>query len=391
MTDLSPPTPPASPLLDHCPPGLPAASYRDPATHAAEIAAIWAREWVYVGRTNDLRPGALRRVTVAGENVVLARDRGGRIAAFHNACRHRGAELCPGDERELRGRLIVCPYHQWAYDLDGRLTRRPRVSATPDFRAGEHGLFPVALREWNGCLFACLADAPPDLDAAPDLGPAALDAWPMAGLVTGHTLAHTLECNWKVFWENYSECLHCPGVHPALVAMVPVYGRGIMAANEAADWTPGAPAGANLRPGAESWTVSGRACGPAFPGLGAAERAEGFRFVTLWPSLYLCAHVDYVRAVSMRPLGPEHTELRVEWLFPPETLAAPGFDLADVVEFAATVLREDGAACEANQRGLRSRRFERGALAPQEYEIHRFHEWVRARCPASDPSAGAPR
>jgi Rieske 2Fe-2S family protein len=89
--------------------------------------------------------------------------------------------------------------------------------------------------------------------------------------------------------------------------------------------------------------------------------------------------VDYVRAVSMIPLSPEITQLRAEWLFLPETLAQPDFDLANVTGFATTVLQEDGAACEMNQRGLKSYRFEQGRLMPQEFEIHAFHQWVMAR------------
>jgi Rieske 2Fe-2S family protein len=93
--------------------------------------------------------------------------------------------------------------------------------------------------------------------------------------------------------------------------------------------------------------------------------------------MFIVAHVDYVRAVSLKPLGPETTELKAEWLFPRETLNAPDFDLGNVVDFASMVIRQDGEACEMNQRGIRSSKFERGILAPQEYAIFQVHEWVR--------------
>lgn len=177
----------------------------------------------------DLPPMTMRRIAVGGHNLILINDRGGPVRAFHNTCRHRGAELCPVDERALQSRLIVCPYHQWSYGLSGDL----------------------------------------------------------------------------------------------------------------------------------------------------AEREAGQTFVTLLPTMFVVAHVDYVRIVSLHPVGPERTALKAEWLFPAATLAAPGFDLGNVVNFAGLVMMQDGAACEMNQRGLHSERFERGTLMPQEFDVLRFQEWVR--------------
>ena len=369
-----------SPLLDHCPASLPASWYHDRDHHAAELKAIWARNWNYAGRINDHAPFTIRRVAIAGQNLILVRDGAGDFACFHNTCRHRGAELCAAETTKLKARLITCPYHEWAYDLKGRLVRVPYASPTADFRKEEHGLLPVHVRTWNGFIYICLAEHSPPFDSVPDLGTGALDNWPMADLVTGHTEVKQIACNWKVFWENYNECLHCPGIHPSLCDMVPVYGRGYMAENEDPDWRGGEDHGEGpLRTGARSWTLDGRACGPEFPGLTEAERSAGHTFVTLWPTMYVVAHVDYARVVSLRPVSPEVTELRAEWLFPRETLEAEGFDLDNVVGFAARVIAEDGAASEMNQRGLRSSAFAAGRLMPQEYDVHRFQQWVRAQ------------
>ncbi len=367
---------PLSPLMTHCPETLPTEAYLDPAWFARERRGIWAREWIYAGRLNDLAPGTLRRVAIAGDNLILCRDTASTVTAFHNTCRHRGAELCAETEKPL-GRLITCPYHAWAYATDGRLISTAHATPSDDFRKEDHGLYPVHLREWNGFLYLCLAEQPPEF--SPDLGLQALDNWPMADLVTGHRLETVLECNWKVFWENYNECLHCPGIHPELSDMVPVYRHGIMSAQEAPDWTPDAETGPVLKEGARTWSMDGKPCGPEFANLTAQERASGHTFVTLYPTMFIVAHVDYARAVSLTPLGPEQTRLTAEWLFLPETLAQPGFDLARVTDFATTVLLQDGAACEMNQRGLRSSRHRHGRLMPQEFDIHRFHHWVQSR------------
>ena len=190
-----------------------------------------------------------------------------------------------------------------------------------------------------------------------------------------------MACNWKIFWENYKECLHCPGVHPSLSQRVPAFARGINAPNEAVDWTPDAPPVPSLSGGARTWTVNGKPCGPEFPDLTEAERAEAASFLTTYPTCYISAHVDFLRVGSVRPLGPERTLLTIDWLYPPETLAAPDFDLANAVDFVARVIDEDAMACEMNQRGLASDRYSTGTLMPQEFDIAHFHSWLRERLP----------
>lgn len=370
----------SSPLLDHSPKSLPAKFYYDAAHFDQEMKQVWARNWVYAGRANEQAAMTVRRLTVAGQNLILVKDHAGAFSCFHNTCRHRGSELCQAQETKLKSKLISCPYHEWSYDLSGNLVRTPFVSVSADFKKEEHSLFRVHVRQWNGFVFVCLADEAPNFDQAPDLGTAALDNWPMEELVTGHILVKEIACNWKIFWENYNECLHCPGIHPELCDTVPVYSRGYMAPNEDPSWTPGTPAHSSaLKAGAKSWTMNGQPCGPEFSKLSPQQRANGHNFVTLLPTMYVVAHVDYVRAVSMRPVGPERTEIRAEWLFPVDTLNAPDFDLANVTQFATTVISQDSAACEMNQRGLRSSKFESGRLMPQEFDVYRFQQWVLAQ------------
>lgn len=367
---------PLSPRLDHCPEGLPRAAYFDQAWYDREMATVFARQWVLVGRAADLPVGKMRRVRLGDAEVIVLRDAAGRLAAYYNFCPHRGSELCRAAEEDV-GKLIRCPYHAFAFAADdGRLIATGHAVPTPDFDPAAHGLRPVSVRLWNGFLFLNRAVEPGPIWA--DVGLQTLDNWPIECLVTGHRWETDIACNWKAFWENYSECLHCPGIHPELCDMVPIYGQGVMGASEALGWTPDDPATPNLRPGAQSWTRDGAPCGPTFPGLTVAERQAGYSFVTLWPSAYVVAHVDYVRSVRIVPTGPQSTRLIAEWHFPGETLAQPGFDPAEVAAFAKMVMTQDGAASEMNHRGMASPSFTAARLMPEEYEIHRFHTWIRA-------------
>jgi len=365
---------PHSPRLALCPEGLPREAYLDQPWFDREMKTIFSRQWVMAGRVDAFRPGHMRRVEVGTAPVIVACAADGSVSAFHNSCPHRGSELCRAVEEPL-GKLIRCPYHAFAFAAsDGALVATGHAVPTGDFDRSAHGLKPVACREWNGFLFLNLDPAAGPLHA--DVGLHTLDNWPMPGLVTGHRWESEIACNWKTFWENYSECLHCPGIHPELCDMVPVYGRGIMGASEALGWTPDEPARPNLRDGAKSWTMDGEPCGPAFPNLTGSERAAGYSFVTLWPSAYVVAHVDYVRSVRIQPLAAERTRLTAEWHFAPETLAQPGFDAASVAAFARIVMAQDGNAAEMNQRGMRSPAFRAARLMPEEYEIRRFQQWV---------------
>ncbi len=367
---------PQSPRLDHSPESLPREAYLSDAWFKQEMTAIFLREWICVGRANDFADGHMQRVTLGTSSVIVCKSQG-VISAFHNVCRHRGAELCKGEIEKL-GKLITCPYHAWAYAAnDGRLISTAFAKPTADFKHEEHSLIPIATRTWNGFLFLNAATTPGKIHA--DVPLTTLDNWPMDDLVTGHRWSTVLNCNWKIFWENYSECLHCPGIHPELCDMVPIYATGIMGASEALGWTPDEKTERNLKTGAETWTLTGKPCGPVFEKLTEAERNAGYNFVTIWPSLYVVAHVDYVRSVRIEPLAPEKMRLTAEWHFPPATLRQSGFDAAGVSAFAKIVMAQDGEAAEMNQRGLRSPAFSRGRLMPEEYEIHRFHTWLRQR------------
>lgn len=364
-------------------PGLPASWYYDTDHYARELRDIWHRSWVYLCRAEALaEPNSFRTFTVAGQSLLLVRDQDGALKGFFNTCRHRGSVLCNAEAGSLERPLIVCPYHQWAYDLNGRLRATGPMRPVADFDRSDYGLHRIAVHLWKGCIFVNLAgdDATPfEQQFGDELS--LIDRWPLADLVVGHTYRRTLNCNWKIFWENFNECLHCPNLHPELSDLVPIYSRGIMARRDDPDW--GAEAGnraphisGRLRDGAETWSMDGRAQG-VLPGLSESDRAAGQRYGTVLPSLFIAAHVDYARIVRIVPTGPETMELSAEWLFDPAMLAQPEFDRARITDFGILVMEQDAAACELNQSGLKSRAFERGVLMQEEYEVFLFQDWIR--------------
>jgi Rieske 2Fe-2S family protein len=364
--------------------GLPAEIYFDPKAYHLELRRIWYRNWVYVGRSTEVaRSRSFCTFELGDQRLLLVRGDDGVLRGFHNTCRHRGAALCREPAGVMRAGAIVCPYHAWVYDLQGELLRTSSKHHPSGFDVADYPLYGINVREWRGFIFVALTDDPPPFERIFDLPLNRLDAWPLEELIVGHTLLKTIESNWKIFWENYNECLHCPSVHPQLSQLVPIYGRGLLEERDDPEWrTHAADADpkykGGLRSGAATWSLDGRASTAPFPNLSDDDRKAGHLYLTSVPSVFLVGHIDYVRVVRLRPLGPEQTELRVEYLFSPETLADPQFDLRNIVDFTNRVMTEDAEVCELNQRGLKAGPHMRGVVMPEEYVVRQFHDWVRA-------------
>ncbi len=371
------------PGLARAVPSLPAAAYLERSQYERELQRVWFRHWLCVGRAEEIAaPRAFLRVGAAERGVLVVRDEDGTIHAFLDSCRHRGASLCAADRGRLARAALVCPYHSWSYDLRGRLLRTGSRREPPGLDRESLSLHALRVRQWNGFLFVSLSDEPPEFAAGFDQPVTRLDAWRLEDCVVAHRSVRTIACNWKVFWENYNECLHCPGVHPALSQLVPIYGRGLLEERDDPDWRVHVGDSdplyrGGLRAGARSWTTSGAPVAAEFPGLDAEDRRAAHVYVTAPPSLFVVGHVDYARAVRLLPLGPDSTELRVDYLVARAAGAAPGCDPRAAGEFAERVLGEDAAICESNQRGLRAAPAGRGVLMPEEYAVKAFHDWLR--------------
>jgi Rieske 2Fe-2S family protein len=365
-------------------PTLPAHYYLDDAHYDRELSAIWYNNWIYVCRSDALdKPRAFRTMEIGTQNILLVRDEECNLHAFHNTCRHRGSVLCTEKEGKLSTGSIICPYHRFTYSLQGELKRVPSKHCPADFDKDNYPLYDVAVEEWKGFIFVNLAGraASPFTDSLQQ-GSANLDNWPMEALKVGHVYKKTMACNWKIFWENFNECLHCPGVHPELCKLVPIYSRGYMGQEDYPDWADHRDSTdperiGGMRAGAYTWTNDGQTSGIPFEDLSEEERKAGFHYVVSHPSIFIAAHIDYVRIVRLLPLDVETTQMQVEWLFPEQTLADESVDIEAVAEFSRLVMEQDASISELNQKGLHSIRHKQGVLMAEEYDVYAFQNWVR--------------
>jgi Rieske 2Fe-2S family protein len=325
--------------------------YTDPAVFREEQEWIFARHWVCVGRAEQVPvPGAYFEAQVAGESLLIVRGDDGLASAFYNVCRHRGARLC----NRVQGRFpaaIRCPYHAWTYGLDGGLRTAPNMDGTEGFDRDDYPLARARLAEWEGFLFVGLdrAAEPFEEAFAPLAGKFA--AWHLSGLREARRIDYDVRSNWKQVIENYSECYHCPPVHPQLCRLSPATsGRN--------DLTEGPFLGgySTLNRAGGSLTTTGHTSRPPLGEVAGEDLARVY-YYAIFPSLLLSLHPDYVMAHTLRPIEPGLTRVTCVWLFDPVTMAGPGFDPSDAVEFWDLTNRQDWEVCELAQLGARSRAY----------------------------------
>jgi phenylpropionate dioxygenase-like ring-hydroxylating dioxygenase large terminal subunit len=345
---------------------LPGEYFHSAEVFRAEGERIFGRSWLLAGHLSELpSPGSFVLWGSGSESVVVLRDGGGEVRAFHNHCRHRGTRLCREPRGEL-GQAIQCPYHAWTYGLDGALLAAPNMAGVAGFDRGDYPLKPVAVADWEGFTFVNLAPAPPPL-AGTLVGLAGkLGAWRLAELESVHQSVYEAEANWKLFFHNYSECYHCPGVHPHLNRLTPYR-------NSENDLDDGPVLGGpmSMRNPEGSMTMGGERCAPPFPGLAPHQRGRVF-YYTLFPSAFLSLHPDYVLLHRLQPLAVGHTRIACDWLFHPEAIAAPGFDPGPAIEFWDLTNRQDWELCANAQRGVASRAWEPGPYSDLESQLAAF-------------------
>ena len=360
--------------LERVEPALPAAWYRDPAQYQRELDTFWYDRWIAVAREEEIpAPGDWRAARIGTQPIIILRTRSGEIKGFHNVCRHRGSVLCTEETGSFPRKRIVCPYHAWTYDLDGRLVATPRRMETPDFRLGDYPLYGVAAGAWGGFVFVHLGkDAQPLAHCMRRLEER-FGHYRFRDLRIGKRMVVDVQANWKLLAENFSECFHCPPVHPEFCRIVTAY-------QDAGAWglRGRVENRAEYKAGAQTLTLDGTAKLPPFEGLGEEERKTLYIADMALPNLFLNVHPDYVNSQLMFPTGPQSVRMVYDWLFEPRHLPlAPG-DLQHYVALWDITNRQDARNCEWQQQGMQSRAFEHGVYVPQEFDAHRFAQWLRA-------------
>lgn len=356
----------------------------DAGAFRTDLECIWYREWLFAIPSCEIRKsGDFVVHDVGAYSIVIVRGVDGTIRAFHNTCRHRGSILCKS--KKGTGPKLVCPYHQWTYELDGKLLWARDMG--PDFDASKHGLKPVLCRNVSGMVYICLANK------APDIAPLVAET---ARYLAPHDLENSKVAfestiiekgNWKLVWENNRECYHCAGNHPSLCRTFPEDPRAIgndetgelaglqQKHRERCDAV-GAPSAYKIAPegewrfvrtpllgAGESYTMNGKVAvtkpnsSIPFPDAGALLK---FRYPATWKH-FLSDHAILFRVT---PIGPIETEVCTKWLVHKDAVEGEDYDLKRLTEVWVSTNDEDREVVENNQRGIQSPAYAPGPYSP---------------------------
>jgi choline monooxygenase len=348
---------------------LPSAYYTDPGVLEREKERIFGNTWQLVARADELsRVGDFVPVTVVDEPVVITHGLDGELNAFYNVCRHRAGQvaLTRGNRKSLQ-----CRYHGWTYGLDGSLRVCPEMEDTEDFDKADFGLVPVQVDRWGPFVFVNLGN-----DAsAPSLAEV-MGAIPAEVAAAGYDVErmrlverreYVIECNWKVYVDNYLEGYHLPIAHPQLfkeldddayrVEEVRYYAKQHAPIREL---KPGEQLGVDRRylrqPGSEDSAL----------------------YYWLFPNTMFNIYQDNMSSHVILPLGADRTLTIFGWYFADPGTGAGWESMQQTIAFSDEIQQEDIVICEQVQRGLRSRAYDTGRFsARRENGVYHFQNLVR--------------
>lgn len=359
--------------------GLPNAHYVDSQTFEQEKQAVFFANWAGIGFGKDVpRQGDAKPINFLGQPLLVLRDKEDQVRVYMNVCRHRGMILVDAPCR-ISG-VIRCPYHSWAYGMDGRLAATPHVGG-PDcnvhdeIKRDELGLIEVRAHVWQDIIFVNISgDAPPFEVYAADL----MARWqdfdkPLYHGGEDSSFKLDVACNWKLAVENYCESYHLPWVHPGLNSYsrledhynINEYGR--FSGQGSVVYDP-------------KLDDSGRSF-DNFEGL-ADQWASGAEYIALYPNLLLGVHRDHVFAILLEAVDHTTTREHVEIYYATPEMTGDKFaDLrAKNSALWKSVFREDIFVVEGMQRGRYASGFDGGKFSPvMDGPTHCFHHWVASQ------------
>lgn len=371
------------------------AFYTDPEIFQADLDTIHYRDWLFAIPACELvKPGDYVTYNVGAYRVIIVRGADNHIRAFHNTCRHRGSILC----KAAKGNTpkLVCPYHQWTYELDGSLLWARDMG--PDFDPKQHGLKTVHCRDLAGLVYICLADDAPDFDTFANIARPYLEPHDLGNAKVAFESSIIENGNWKLVWENNRECYHCAGNHPALCRTFPddpgVTGiegdetPAYMQAHFDRCQAAGMPsqfylnddgqyrlARMPLKEGAESYTMDGKSAVRRW--LGRSPFADAgsllkFHYPTTW-NHFLADHSIVFRVT---PISATETEVTTKWLVHKDAVEGVDYDLKRLTEVWVATNDEDRQVVEDNQHGINSPAYVPGPYSPiQESGVLQFTGW----------------
>ncbi len=349
--------------------GMPPSVYTSAEFLERELETIFAKEWVCVGRAEGLaNPGDYLTYDLAGQPVVVIRDKSGQLRAFSNVCLHRMSTIVEGTGNK---RLLVCPYHAWTYDLEGRLRGAPFMTRTTGFCKENYALPQIRCEEWLGWIYITLDKDRPSVASALGELQRMIAPYQMENYVECFRETHVWDTNWKVLAENFMESYHLPVCHAATV--------GGHSRLEEMDCPPG------LRTFNYHWITkeASLAIGNAHPDNTrlTGDWRKTTALITLYPSHLITLTPGYFWYLSLHPKGTGQVSMVFGGGLSPEFMADPRAEeyVASLKTLLDEVNAEDRGCTEKVFRGLNADAARAGHLSYLERPIYDFMQYIAER------------
>lgn len=356
--------------------GLPAWAYTDPDMLVAETARVFRPSWQIICHLNDIpATGNWRQLSILGENIVAVRGEDGAVRAFANVCRHRGARILDGDAGCAK--KLICPYHAWTFELDGRLSGVPNRRDYPALDPREHSLVEYPVEVWRGFVFASIETPPASVAEmmAPfeaEIAPYRLEEMRAIGRVT----QRSRPANWKNISDNYSDGLHIPVAHPGLKRLFPNDAYAV----QATDWVDRLGGPIALDPKA-SW--SERLYFKHLPHVDhlPEDRQKYWFYYKLWPNVAVDLYADQIDFMQFIPLSADTTLIRETAYALPDDRREMRVARALNWRINRRVSQEDSDLVARVQDGMKSSSFVRGPLGSGEVCLRALARRMRTLVP----------
>ncbi|OMH30536.1 aromatic ring-hydroxylating dioxygenase subunit alpha [Motiliproteus sp. MSK22-1] len=376
---------------------LPQPFYNDPHMFRADMEEIFQQEWIFVGMSSEVpAKGDYFTVEIGQNPVLVVRDAEGGIKAFHNVCRHRGSKIC----REHRGKVanLVCPYHQWTYDLQGNLLYAG-TEMGDDFDMKAHGLKPAHCRTAGGFVFISLAEGEaPDLDPFLESLEAYMEPYDMENTKVAVESNILEDANWKLVIENNRECYHCAGNHPELLNTLlewddtndPRASEEFLAQynRQAEAWdAEGIPhkhvehglrnriVRMPLKEGAQVMTLDGSQGCKKMMGRIKNRELGSMRILHL-PNSWNHMQGDHAVVFRVLPISAQKTLVTTKWLVHKDAVEGVDYDPAKLRQVWDATNEQDRRLAEENQQGINSIGYQPGPYSETfEFGVINFIDW----------------
>ena len=377
--------------------------YTDPSIYDIDLETFFYNQWIFVGHESQIKnTGDYFLFEIGNESIIIIRDKNSNINCFYNVCRHRGSHICI--EKEGKTKKLVCPYHAWAYDLEGNLISARMMDEK--FNKNDWNLNKCSSKVYEGLIFINLSENPDDFNKFINPVKDFIELHGLSKSKIAFKKTYPTIGNWKLTLDNFHECYHCLPAHPEYCQVhskeyIQAYGAGnntgpesIEFSNQLKEWNKktenlGYLTGefsdegfSNFFRSAERTPFDGDRLSETKDGkpgsilMGKFKEFDGgYTTVGTSPFNSIIMSNDFATTFTFIPRGPMETDVEIMWLVHEDAIEGKDYDLNNLIWMWDQTTIADKKIIENNQKGVLSKKYIPGPLSEMELGLKKLKKW----------------